>query len=134
MAPLELPVSWVVANGLFNAAILISIISGIGLTLFRRYLHPLAKYPGPFLNSISGLPAAFSVLRGRFAFENKLLHEEYGPVVRVGPSELIFSSSQAMQDIYGFRVGHQNMKKSPLHTGPVKVRQTTTLQYVPSDE
>jgi cytochrome P450 len=39
-----------------------------------------------------------------------------------------------MQDIYGFRAGHENMKKSPLHTGPVKVGQTTTLQYVPSDE
>lgn len=105
----------------------------IGLAVYRRYFHPLAKYPGPFLNSISALPAAFSLLRGRFPFDNKLHHEKYGPVFRLGPNELTFSSAQATQDIYGFRQGHVNMKKSPLHTGPVKVGSTTTLQYVPDD-
>ena len=134
MAPVEVSNRWVTSAGLAEACLSIFTIYFIGLAVYRRYFHPLAKYPGPFLNSISGLPVAFSVLRGRYAFENKLYHEKYGPVVRIGPSELAFSSSQAMQDIYGFRAGHQNMKKSPLHTGPVKVGQTTTLQYVPSDE
>lgn len=104
------------------------------LAFYRRFFHPLARFPGPFLNSISGLPAAFSLLRGRYAFDNKLSHEKYGTVVRIGPNELTFCTSLSMQDIYGFRAGHPNMNKSPLHTGPVKVGQTTTLQYVPSDE
>ncbi|KAF2094042.1 cytochrome P450 [Rhizodiscina lignyota] len=105
----------------------------IGIVVYRRYFHPLAKYPGPFWNSVSALPAALSLLRGRFPFENKLNHEKYGPVFRLAPNELTFSSAQSTSDIYGFRAGHQNMKKSPLHTGPVKVGNTTTLQYVPDD-
>jgi cytochrome P450 len=104
------------------------------LVVYRRYFHPLAKYPGPFWHSVSTLPAAFSLLRGRFPFDNKLHHEKYGPIFRLGPNELTFSSAQSMQDIYGFRPGHPNMQKSPLHTGPVKVNQTTTLQYVPDDK
>jgi hypothetical protein len=103
------------------------------IVVYRRYFHPLAKYPGPFWNSVSALPAAFSLLRGRFPFDNKLHHEKYGSVFRLGPNELTFSTATAMNDIYGFRPGHINMQKSPLHTGPVKVGSTTTLQYVPSD-
>jgi hypothetical protein len=93
----------------------------VGLVVYRRYFHPLSKYPGPFLNSISTLPAALSLIRGRFPFDNKTHHDNYGPVFRLGPNELTFSTANATQDIYGFRQGHQNMKKSPLHTGPVKV-------------
>ena len=134
MAPFELHARHVTGAGLVAAALSALFLYGFSLAIYRRFFSPLAKFPGPFLNSITGLPAAFSLLRGRYAFDNKLLHEKYGPVVRVGPSELTFRSSQSMQDIYGFRAGHQNMKKSPLHTGPVKVGQTSTLQYVPSDE
>jgi cytochrome P450 len=111
----------------------LSILYLICYVVYQRYFHPLSRYPGPFLNSITGLPTAITLLRGRFAFDNKLLHEKYGPVFRLGPNELSFTSSQATQDIYGFRSGHQNMKKSLLHTGPVKVGSTTTLQYVVDD-
>jgi cytochrome P450 len=126
------------AGDISYATILAALVGALSLHLtvlvvYRRYFHPLAKYPGPFWNSVSGFPAAFSLLRGRFPFENKQNHEKYGPVFRLGPNELTFSSAQATQDIYGFRQGHQNMKKSPLHTGPVKVGNTTTLQYVPDD-
>lgn len=56
-----------------------------------------------------------------------------GPVVRLGPEELIFNTSQALHDIYGSRPGHQSMHKSPLHTGPVQVGATTTIQYTVED-
>src|SRR4051812_23389903 len=56
-----------------------------------------------------------------------------GSVFRLGPNELTFNSAQAYQDIYGFRPGHQNMLKSPIHTGPVQVGATTTVQYAAED-
>lgn len=56
-----------------------------------------------------------------------------GSVVRLGPEELIFNTSQALHDIYGFRQGHHTMHKSPLHTGPVQVGATTTIQYTVDD-
>ncbi|KAF2122225.1 cytochrome P450 [Lophiotrema nucula] len=102
--------------------------------IYRRYFHPLAKYPGPFWNCVSPIPAGLSLLHGRFAFENKLKHEKYaGPVFRLGPNELTFNTAQAYQDIYGFRPGHTNMLKSPIHTGPVQVGSTTTVQYAVED-
>ncbi|KIW05052.1 uncharacterized protein PV09_04207 [Verruconis gallopava] len=131
---LEITVKHMTSGGVVVSCLFALVLYSVVFVVYRRYLHPLSKYPGPFLHSVSGLPAALSLLRGRYAFDNKLLHEKYGPVIRIGPNELAFCTSQSMQDIYGFRPGHQNMKKSPLHTGPVKVGQTTTLQYVPSDE
>ena len=44
----------------------------------------------------------------------RALHVIYGPVVRVGPTELIFDSAQAWKDIYGHRRGgKKNCAKDP---------------------
>lgn len=51
--------------------------------------------------------------------ENKVLHDKYGPVVRVSPNELSFNTSGAWNDIYGHRPGHKNFHKSPIHVGAV---------------
>lgn len=50
----------------------------------------------------------------------KKMHEVYGPVVRVGPNEVVFSTAQAWEDIYGHRPGRPNMHKSPIHVGAVE--------------
>jgi len=44
------------------------------------------------LYAISPIPGIRALLRGCIAFENKLLHDKYGPVVRVSPTELHFNS------------------------------------------
>lgn len=115
------------------AILAVSSLYVLSLCIYRHYFHPPKRFLVPLLNSVFELPAALSLLRGRFAVDNKLHHERYGDVVRIGPNELTFRTSQSMQDIYGFRSDHQNMRKSFLHTGTVKVRHTTMLQYVPSD-
>jgi cytochrome P450 len=80
------------------------------------------------LNAISPIPGIRSLLRGRIAFDNKLLHDKYGPVVRVSPTELHFNSVQAWEDIYGHRQGHPNFHKDPVHVGSVEpVAGVTTL-------
>ena len=45
------------------------------------------------------------------------LHDTYGPIVRVGPSEVAFISSQAFRDIYGFRPDrtYKCLPKDPTH-------------------
>ncbi|CAG8984146.1 hypothetical protein HYALB_00006250 [Hymenoscyphus albidus] len=66
-----------------------SILGAIGLFLtlavvvaiYRVTLDPLAKFPGPRVNAISPIPGIKALLRGRIAFENKLLHDKHGPVV-----------------------------------------------------
>ncbi|KAK4941421.1 hypothetical protein LTR10_018690 [Elasticomyces elasticus] len=91
----------------------------ICLVVYRLYFHPLAKFPGPKLNAISPLPGIYSLLRGRLPLDNKILHDKYGPVVRVSPNELAFNSAQAWEDIYGHRQGRPNMHKDPIHVGSV---------------
>ncbi|GAT20339.1 cytochrome P450 monooxygenase [Aspergillus luchuensis] len=41
------------------------------------------------------------VLTGRLMFTFKELHDTYGPVVRIGPSELSFATNSAFDTIYG---------------------------------
>ncbi|KAJ5629466.1 hypothetical protein N7528_003123 [Penicillium herquei] len=88
--------------------------------IYRLWFHPLAKFPGPKLNAVSSLPSVVSLLRGRLALENKVLHDKYGSVVRVSPNELSFNSVDAWEDIYGFKTGgRQNMHKDAIHVGSV---------------
>ncbi|KAL2188162.1 cytochrome P450 [Thermothelomyces heterothallicus CBS 203.75] len=87
--------------------------------LQRRYFHPLRSAPGPWLNSISELPAALALVAGNQHVYYQYLHERYGPVVRVSPNELSFISVEAREEIYGLRKGGLNMEKSPIFLGAV---------------
>lgn len=106
---------------LSTALAIFSVIWVIGLSIYRLYFHPLAKFPGPKLNAISPLPGILSLLRGRLPLENKKLHDYYNsPVIRVSPFELSFNSAQAWEDIYGFKKApHKNFHKDPIHVGSV---------------
>jgi cytochrome P450 len=67
-------------------------------------------------------PSILQTLSGNVVFDWTRLHEEYGPVVRVGPSVLSYSSGQAWQDIYGARAGKGQMQKyHPFHVDGFEV-------------
>ncbi|PGH20117.1 hypothetical protein AJ80_03685 [Polytolypa hystricis UAMH7299] len=85
------------------------------LAVYRLWLSPLAKFPGPALNAISSLPIVVWALKGRLPMETRKLHEKYGPIVRVSPNELAFTSATAWQDIYGHRPGREDLLKSRRH-------------------
>lgn len=55
------------------------------------------------------------------------LHEKYGPVVRVAPEELSFSSVQSWKDIYGQRAGHQTFIKSNFYAGGNFANQASSI-------
>ncbi|CAG9980389.1 unnamed protein product [Clonostachys byssicola] len=90
------------------------------IAIYRLYFHPLSKYPGPLLNRISPLPLSIALLRGRLPFYVKHIHDRYGPVVRLTPTELSFNSERSWKDIYGSRPGHANFHKDPIHVGSVQ--------------
>lgn len=46
--------------------------------------HPLAKYPGPFLNKLSKLRSVYIGHQGKQHKHYQELHRQYGDVVRVG--------------------------------------------------
>ncbi|CAJ2504076.1 Uu.00g114700.m01.CDS01 [Anthostomella pinea] len=69
--------------------------------VYLLFFHPLAKYPGPKLAAISELWYAWGLTSDRLPFIVHDLHLKYGDVVRIGPNEVSFATSQAFQDIHG---------------------------------
>jgi hypothetical protein len=87
---------------------------------YRLYLHPLAKYPGPFLAKITSLYSAYHGYRRDIHIDVQACHEKCGDFVRYGPNKLLVNTASGVQDIYGHK---NNVKKaqyySPFHKGLV---------------
>ncbi|EXJ75692.1 uncharacterized protein A1O5_00199 [Cladophialophora psammophila CBS 110553] len=88
----------------------------IGLSIYRLYFHPLAKYPGPLLWKLTQWPEAKSAWSGRRHLDLQLLHEKYGDIVRIAPEKLSFRTAQALYDIYTDRKANM-VKTGWTHTG-----------------
>jgi cytochrome P450 len=117
-----------------GSALAASVLYLVWQVVYRLYFHPLAKYPGPKLNALSPIPSIISLLKGRIPLETKQMHDIYGPVVRVTPTELSFNTAQAWEDIYGHRQGMKNMHKDPIHVGSVDpIPGVTTLTMADDD-
>ncbi|OJJ85332.1 cytochrome P450 [Aspergillus glaucus CBS 516.65] len=85
-------------------AISISIISYVlGRIIYNLYLHPLSRYPGPRLAAISSLYYIYWTNNGQLHTKLKDLYDQYGDVVRIEPSSLVYRSAQPWKDIYGHR-------------------------------
>jgi hypothetical protein len=57
------------------------------ISLYRLSpLHPLAKYPGPIRCKLTKFWMAWISFRGRAHIYYKKLHDNYGPIVRIGES------------------------------------------------
>lgn len=84
----------------------------LGLAIYRIFLHPLAKYPGPLLAKITDLYQTYHALKGDRHLEFYRIHEKYGPIVRFGPNSLSFNSNTALKEIYGFK---SNVRKAKFY-------------------
>ncbi|GCB25951.1 isotrichodermin C-15 hydroxylase [Aspergillus awamori] len=73
----------------------------VGWLIYRLHLDPLSRIPGPLLAKFVPICNIRMVLTGRMMFTFKELHDTYGPVVRIGPSELSFATHSAFDTIYG---------------------------------
>ncbi|ESK87212.1 benzoate 4-monooxygenase cytochrome p450 [Moniliophthora roreri MCA 2997] len=82
----------------------IAIALAIAVTLFVRLVRPdpLKRNPGPLLARWTWLYRAYYdiVVGGGWVAHLHNLHEQYGPVVRVGRNELHFTEPAAYADIY----------------------------------
>lgn len=88
----------------FYVTVLVLVLLACCLQLLRtRYRAHLKSIPGPFTASISNLWKLAAVYQEDMPGWNIAVHEEYGPVVRIGPDHVSFSSPAAFQAIYTSR-------------------------------
>lgn len=80
--------------------------------LYQRLFSPLAKVKGPFWASLSPAWKLLQFTKGDFHEKIVQLHEEYGPIVRIAPSEVIIADRSAIREIYSTTQGRDYLKVS----------------------
>lgn len=68
--------------------------------VYQRFFHPLARYPGPFLASLTDLWQVNQFLTLKQPYHLTELHAKYGQVVRYGPEKLSITDEAAVQILY----------------------------------
>jgi hypothetical protein len=61
---------------------------------------PLLKVPGPNFTLITNVLLMLQEFMGNRREYIHHLHKKYGPVVRLGPNEVSFTSAEALKEIY----------------------------------
>jgi len=93
-------VSPVHAAGVLAAA---TVVYAIGHAVYRVFLHPLAKIPGPWYYPITALFHMRHRIKGDWDRHLKTLHDKYGPLVRYTDKHVSFISADAWHTIYGHK-------------------------------
>lgn len=68
--------------------------------LYQRFFHPLARYPGPFLASLTDLWQVHQFMTLKQPYNLTELHEKHGSIVRYGPDKLSITDEEAIKSIY----------------------------------
>ncbi|KAL2783044.1 cytochrome P450 [Aspergillus keveii] len=71
-----------------------------GLCLYRIFLHPLHRHPGPLLATLTDWYAAYYTWRGDIHLKLREFHGTYGTIVRFGPNSISINSYTGMSEIY----------------------------------
>ncbi|KAJ5836014.1 cytochrome P450, partial [Penicillium robsamsonii] len=107
---------YITSIGSINMSVTIAAIGAISMALLVHYIcrsllfSPLARIPGPKSFALTKWRLASEDYQGTRTRKLHALHEEYGPVVRVGPNEVTFNSLSALRSIYGAGSGFERTK------------------------
>ena len=72
----------------------------IASAVYNLAFHPLSKYPGPKIRAAFQWPLLWDMYCGNDVRNTKRFHDKYGHVVRIAPSHLSYSNSQAWEGQY----------------------------------
>lgn len=90
---------------------LAAILYALGRGVYNVVLHPLRTYPGPFLWRTTSAFSDYHTFRGTLHTKVVQFHAQYGPVVRLAPNTLTFTSSQARKEILAHFPGKEENPK-----------------------
>ncbi|KAJ0379821.1 hypothetical protein COL26b_001973 [Colletotrichum chrysophilum] len=74
----------------------------IGLLFYRLFFHPLRKIPGPWYAAATSWYEFYYdvVLDGQLVRQYPILHDKYGPVIRISPDRIHVSDPSFFRDRY----------------------------------
>lgn len=99
---------------LVSVLVLGLLIYKVANVVYNITLHPLGRFPGPKLWSITPLAKLYYFIQGRLDHVLIDLHSAYGPVVRIAPDELSFiGPSTSWRDIYGLGSDKRSRSQVP---------------------
>jgi hypothetical protein len=68
--------------------------------IYQRFFHPLARFPGPFLASLTDLWQVSQMLSLQQPYNLTELHSKYGQFVRYGPDKLSTTAEEAIPVVF----------------------------------
>lgn len=73
--------------------------------IYRLYLHPLRHIPGPKLAAVTWLYEIYYdvVQPGQYIFRLMELHRQYGPILRINPTEVHIADKDFLLQLYDHR-------------------------------
>jgi hypothetical protein len=74
-----------------------------GVLIYRLFFSPLSKLPGPKHTAVTQLWVMYHEFKGDRTIQIDKLHQQYGPVVRISPSEVSFNNHESLKEIYGIK-------------------------------
>ncbi|KAK4862118.1 hypothetical protein LT330_003256 [Penicillium expansum] len=108
----------------------------LSLVLYRLYLHPLHRFPGPKLAAVSHFYEFYFdyVHDGQFIFEVERMHQKYGPIVRINPREVHISDPEFYDQIYagGSKIRDKDPKFVPVYAMPNSLVGTSITKREPA--
>jgi hypothetical protein len=90
----------------------------LAIAIHRLFFGPLAKFPGPKLAAVTGWYEGYYDVfvnggeGGQFTRQIERLHQQYGPIVRITPSELHINDPTFLSEVYGHSTRTKPLDKS----------------------
>lgn len=104
-------------DSLYHAAVagtLLALVYLLASTIYAFWLHPLARFPGPWYVKITSVPFWCVCITGKQVHWMHKLHTQYGPLVRYGVNELSYVDHDltAWKAIHGHQKGTREFPKA----------------------